>query len=355
MPKPILKRAHVKFKPASLEEFSISPQSIIPADSVREDEPQTGPVRPKHIPVIRKQNVQKIPKQVDIFVKGVRDEMPLPSNTKEEIPEVLESHRQVTYSEEQLEELQNQWQKEWDLKLEISVEEARKESFEEGYNKAKEDLEEEVEKQKEQLAEGLRRLKDNWESFIQRSETQLLEIALEVTKFIIDAPLPNQLSNATHQILSETLETLSRETPITISLNPLDLLRFQEAGIMQLIKDQFPGLRWDPQPTLSEGNWIIQTPRKAIRRISDELLTNLKSQFGLLEQTSSDLEITSSQPGIDVEYLPPVNHVAVSTTPAPRSIEESQLKNLAFSPASSTANNPLNDFQNLQNRTDTDS
>ena len=69
-------------------------------------------------------------------------------------------------------------------------------------------------KAKADFAESLLRLQENWESFIKRSETLLMEIALEITQFVLDAPMPEKYAHATERVLAETLERLSGETPI---------------------------------------------------------------------------------------------------------------------------------------------
>ena len=352
MPKPILKRDSVSFKKAELENFAPRVSGVISSESVRELEPENKPLQAR--------NNKGIIRSDDVRVKAERIEICLQDFTKpaalakEEV--ALDSlafdqeENETKFDEEQLKLFQEEWDRDWQSKMDLAIENAKQEGFQSGLAEAKEELKNEHIRLKEEFKNNLNQFQESWDNYLKRSETILLKIALEITQFIVDVPLPGHYSDITERILNETLDQLSRDTPLTLSLNPLDLLRMQESGVMELIKEQFSGIRWDPQPTLKEGNWIIQTPRQAIRRITDELLDNLKNQFGLSEQNQSEPEINSTLPGYELEYIPPVTNVAVSTTQIPTSINEDHIQNVVFSPATSTASDypePSKDIQDL--------
>ena len=352
MPKPILKRDSVSFKKAELESFTPRTSGIISSESVRQIEPdeQLRPAR-KNNGIIRKSDVRLKAERIEICLQdfnaptaSIESELPLdPLNLEEE-------ENESTFNEEQLVQIQEEWDREWKIKLDLAVENAQQEGFQNGLAEAREELKNEHIRLKGEFKDNLMQFQESWDNYLKRSETILLKIALEITQFIVDVPLPGHFSDITERILNETLDQLSRDTPLTLSLNPLDLLRMQESGVMELIKEQFSGIRWDPQPTLKEGNWIIQTPRQAIRRITDELLDNLKNQFGLSDQSQHELEISSTLPGYDLEYIPPVTNVAVSTTQIPTTLDEDHIQNVVFSPATSTTSGypgPSKDLQDL--------
>ena len=351
MPKSILKKDIVNFNKVDLEDFSPPVPSLISSESVREvdsGEVQQPSTRKKTI--ISSNDVRFRAERVEICIQDFSNPEPLiaPEQTYNGLPPEEDDEEESAIGLEQIEALKETWNQEWQIKLDEAVEEAQKAGFKEGQEKAREELKKEHAELKESFSLNLKLLQETWDNYIKRSETILLKIALEITQFIVDIPLPGHYTDITERVLNETLDKLSRDTPLTLSLNPLDLLRMQESGVMELIKEQFSGLRWDPQPTLKEGNWIIQTPRQAIRRITDELLDNLKNQFGLVDQTH-ETEISSTLPGYDIEYIPPVTNVAVSTTQIPVQIKEKDLQNVAFTAATSTATASLQDTKDIQN------
>ena len=350
MPKPIIKRNAVDYQPVEFEEFKPTrPKHVIPADAVQiEGAPEKS--NRKAVEIIASKQVRASSQNVEICVDDFSDTpfIQAPTDGLDSLAPMEDADADSSVDAEQLAELRLEWEEEWRAKLELALKSASEDAHQQGYQAAKEELEEDLAKQKEVFSNTLLRFHETWENFIKRNEPLLLEIALEITQFIVDAPLPGRFSRITESTLSEALEGLSRDTPITLSLNPIDLMSMQETGVMQLIKDQFLTLRLDPQPALSEGNWIIQTPRQAIRKVSEELLMNLKGQFGLYEQAYTELETHVTQSGYDEAYIPPVTNVAVSTTrPAPITDQSESLQTLDFSPATSTADKKSLDYQSL--------
>ena len=366
MPKPIIKRNAVRFESANLEEFSLGPRSVIPSKSVdliEEDENKN--LHPRKRSIIPGSDVRVQSQSIEIC----HFDFTAPQEESLQIAEpeqTQEANKDDSIDSEQLEQFRLQLEQEWAEKLAAAVDGAKEAAFEEGYARAKETFEKKAENSKREFEKGLDRIKESWENYLKRSETILMQIALEITQFVIDIPLPKQYTDITERVLNNALDQLGRETPLSLSLNPLDLLRLQESGMMDVIKDKFPALRWDPQPTLKEGNWIIQTPKQAIRRISDELLHHLKDQFGLVEHGQTDIEVHSTLPGYEIEYIPPVTNVAVSTTPVPLTeqnhisgpvptttpiqFDHEQIKNVVFSPATSTTSHssaPIPDLTDL--------
>ncbi len=238
---------------------------------------------------------------------------------------------------ERLAEIKTEWDAAWQIKLNHEVEKARLAGYETGYSDAKAALSEEINTEKEAFTFALETLQDTWESFINRSETLLLEIALEIAHFLVHAPLPESFSKSTESALLQALEGLARDVPVQLSLNPVDFLRLRESGLTKHIEDQFTALRWDPQPTLKEGNWIVQTPREAIRRVSEELLASLRDRFGLNENTQRDL-VPRQKPAVSEDHkIPPVTNIAVTTTTISDQKEIDLSSPMSFSTATSTA------------------
>ena len=236
----------------------------------------------------------------------------------ESLSEAQEVEAEILEEPEATQKTPAEIEKDWEKRLERAVEDARAEGYRMGFKAAELDHGEDLDEAKKLYQEGLNRLQATWSSFISRSETLLLEIAIETAQFLLDVPLPERFSKLTEEALVDALDSLSHDVPVRLSLNPVDLMRMQESGMTRLIEEQFPVFRWDPQPTLKEGNWIVQTPRQAIRRVSEELLDNLRDRFGLADNSAAEEEarpMTSSQRD---QHIPPVTNVSVSTSTAPQ-------------------------------------
>ncbi|MEM8487689.1 MAG: hypothetical protein AAF564_19210 [Bacteroidota bacterium] len=330
----LLKKDSMGIEPAEFEDLSNSKSRVVRAYKHGRKSNEEVTKHPLAKNLIRQGTARSEPKPVEIFVSPLFDPNAGPQQAEELDEEALrEAAKQA--------ELKAEYDQVWQAKLDAAVEQARTEAYGRGYAEAKEASAQEVQKEKDAFVAALNTLKGTWESFINRSETLLLEIALDVAHFLVDAPLPERLSKATESALLEALEVLSREVPIRLSLNPVDFLRLQESGLTSHLEDQFATLRWDPQPTLKEGNWIIQTPRQAIRRVSDELLASLRDRFGLNENTQRDLVPRQKPTARDSEKIPPVTNIAVTTTSMAEQQEIDLSSPMSFTTATSTAANTL--------------
>lgn len=341
MPNYLLKRDTLNLEPMEFEELSGNSSRIIRPSSPA-SKPATIPVRARR--VIRSESALLKADTVDISSTSFDDE----GVTDAFDPDHVSPENKLIDTAE-LETLRAEWDVAWQAKLDEAEKKIRIEAFAKGYEAAREELQSNIEQTQNDFHAGLGRLQDTWNSLIKRSETLLLEIALEIVEFLIDAPLPNRFTHATERALLEALELLSRDVPISLSLNPVDLLQLQESGILAHIKDQFPSIRLDPQSTLKEGNWIVQTPRQAIRRVSDELLANLRDQFGLSDTTHREIDLKPQPASQTEQEIPPVMNVTVTTSPIPSADTLESLPNMAFSPASSTAKKTASDYLDLPN------
>ena len=255
----LLKSDSFGLEPAEFEDLSEDPTRVLRAYKHGRKSNKEVSQHPLAKNLIRHDDAQHQPEPVEVCVSPLFDPESEANDTTEKEPE------EKAVEPEELAEMKQQWDQLWQAKLDDAVEKARTEAYGRGFAEAKEALSQEIQAEKVVLAETVTNLKNTWESFINRSETLLLEIAIEIAQFLLNAPLPEHLSKTTETALLEALEVLSREVPIRLSLNPVDFLRLQESGLTKNLEDQFTTLRWDPQPTLKEGNWIIQTPRQAIR------------------------------------------------------------------------------------------
>ncbi len=328
----LLKSDSPGIQPVEFEDLSDDANEVIRAYKHGRKSNEEVSEHPLAKNLIRHGDTQLRPEPIEVCMSPLFDSSLEENDTTHEADDQEES-----IEAGRLAEIKAEWDELWQTRLDHAVESARSDAYGRGYSDAKDSLDQDVLNKKEAFSEALQNLKSTWESFINRSETLLLEISLEIAHFLVDAPLPERFSKSTESALLEALEILSSEVPIRLSLNPVDFMRLQESGLKKHIEDQFATLRWDPQPTLKEGNWIIQTPRQAIRRVSEELLASLRDRFGLNENNQRDL-FPRQKPALQEEsQIPPVTNIAVTTTSVADQQEIELSSSMSFSTATSTA------------------
>ena len=174
----------------------------------------------------------------------------------------------------------------WQARLEEAVERTRAEAYEEGYEQgyvaAEAALQASFDQRKAMVEDDVARLQAAWKEAMKKSEPLLASLAFEVAKQVLDAPLPQDVRAVSGQALAQAIEQFGEEAIIEVSLHPDDLSRLQAYGLTDDLEAMHSGVRWDPNPDVQMGDWIVQTPDAAIRRLKDELLNQLKSRLGLL-------------------------------------------------------------------------
>ncbi len=171
---------------------------------------------------------------------------------------------------------------EWQQKLEVAIAQARAEGEAAGRAAAETEWRERLLQLQAEWADELERLRQAWYAYTRQLEPMLVEIALEVAEALLDAPLPESLKGVSSRVLAEAVEQLARETPIEISIHPVDFLRLQEQGVIAQLESRHAELRWQLNPALKEGDWVVQTPSAMRRNIRQELLQTLRQRLGLL-------------------------------------------------------------------------
>ena len=326
----LLKSDSLGIEPAEFEDLSNDPAKVIRAYKHGRKSNEEVSEHPLAKNFLRQDATTEQHEPVEVCMSPLFD-------PQQEQPQEEPEEEEQAIAPDELAAIKQEWDELWQAKMEDAVEKARTEAYGRGYTDAQTTLTQEMNAEKEAFTDALKTLRTTWESFINRSETLLLEIALEIAHFLVDAPLPERFSKSTESAMLEALEILSREVPVKLSLNPVDFLRLQESGLSKHIENQFATIRWDPQPTLKEGNWIIQTPRQAIRRVSEELLASLRDRFGLNENTQRDLVPRQKPAAGESNKIPPVTNIAVTTTSMADQQEIDLSSPMSFSTATSTA------------------
>lgn len=171
---------------------------------------------------------------------------------------------------------------EWEQRMERNIEAARKEAYALGYRDASSQLQSDFDARKQELFADIAALRTKWDDFLVRMEPLLAGLSFEIAQSVLDAPLPPKVRNVATRAITEAVEQMGGSTPIEILIHPVDFLRLQESGIVDQLESLHSGLRWEPRPDMKHGDWIVQSPSMAVRRLEEELLTSLKSRLGLL-------------------------------------------------------------------------
>ncbi len=197
-----------------------------------------------------------------------------------------------------LDEAHAAWQAEADAALAEAVAAAREEAFAagraeglaEGANAAEAEAEADRDADRSAFAEDAKRLRARWTDHLRRAEPLLVQLAIDTAEALLDAPLPDGLRALGEEALTAAVEQLAEEAPLTLTLHPADRLRLQEHGLAEHLDATFPGLRWTTDPSLAEGDWLVETPKAAVRRVRAELLGQLRDRLGLPDDADAELD-----------------------------------------------------------------
>ncbi len=179
------------------------------------------------------------------------------------------------------EALKAEWDAAWQARMTEAVEQARKEGYDAGRAEAEEALRAEVASAKAAFVADAARLQEAWRAFMEKAEPMLAHLAFTTAGAILDAPLPTDVKDLATRALSRAVDRLAGEAQLRISLHPVDLLRLRESGLADELSAAHPGLEWDSDERLREGDWIVQSPAAMIRRVKEELLETLRERLGL--------------------------------------------------------------------------
>ena len=208
--------------------------------------------------------------------------LPEPASTAVPEPEPLASVADEEPNLEPGHALEAEWQQRLEEAVERACKEAYEEGYEEGYVAAEAALQASFDQRKVELEKDVARLQAAWQEFLKKSEPLMASLAFEIVRQLLDAPLPQDVKAVSVQALSNSLDQFGEDTPIEITLHPDDYSRLQAYGLTDDLEALHSSIRWKAEETIAMGDWIVQSPDSAIRRLKEEMLGHLKSRLGLL-------------------------------------------------------------------------
>lgn len=131
------------------------------------------------------------------------------------------------------------------------------------------------------LRESAERLQALWAEGVRALEPALAALAIETAEAVLEAPLSDAQRAAAQGALSGAIDGVAGEPPVTVSLHPIDLLGLQESGLAGALDETHPGLRWEADAGLAEGDWAVSTADAAVRRVRAAMLAALRERLGL--------------------------------------------------------------------------
>ncbi len=290
----IIKKSRQQVDQTLIEDFIIGQGRRVPGTRIDYEAPEQDVVKLRQGRVLGGSRQQDAPEPVTLEFKRMRlvtpgedasdDPFEQPQLEAEE-PEA-EPDLEDLVDPEILTKLRAEWDQFWEIQMDTAVQKAQQEAFIVGYNEGREQFEPELHALRAELksvreaysrdvSEAVR----SWHAFIEESEPLVLEMAFSIAEAILDAPLPDEVMEVATPSLANAIEALAKDAPLTISVHPVDWLRLQENSIIDQINSQHPALRWDPNATIDQGDWVVQSPKAVVRHIKEELMMDLREKF----------------------------------------------------------------------------
>lgn len=183
---------------------------------------------------------------------------------------------------EEFSELRANWEEEHQEHLEKQISEARADGYEEGYQAATEEVEEEIQALTSILTDATNRIESEWTDFFEEIEPLLGKLAFDIAERILDAPLPEEIYEGVTAAIHDAVDELSGEIRTDITIHPADFMRIKESGLLEQLENAYDSLHWHSDPELEQrGDWIVETPKAAIRHLQEELLQDVERTLEL--------------------------------------------------------------------------
>lgn len=272
-------------EPVAFEDWVAAHAERVPAEKV--EPPASNVEKKKELAearrgVIQGRQAREAQESVRVYANVDENKPSEPTDSEPSDGEEDEEETRFGLSDEEFRELRAAWEEEWKQRMRERRETAREEGFEAGYEKARAEADEQIDELETLLHEGLDELEAEWLTFFEHVETELAELSLEIAERILDAPLPHEMHDRVKGAVHDAVDELAGNGRTDITLHPADYLRMQESGLMEQLDTAYEQLHWHSDPELEyQGNWIVESPRGALRHLKEELLREIRTGLGL--------------------------------------------------------------------------
>lgn len=150
----------------------------------------------------------------------------------EVIDKILQKSDVLAQSLQKLQEQFDKQEREISEKVNIARSEAKEQGINEGYQKAKQELEVQINSQRELYALSIQRIDNQMEqskNHILGLEKELSSIALDIAREVITAEVSTNSAKIASSLARALLQDLSQNTQITLKVSPKDLEELKES------------------------------------------------------------------------------------------------------------------------------
>lgn len=159
---------------------------------------------------------------------------------------------------------------------------AREEAYKEGYESARAELQAEFEEKAAALRDDAVQMHEENTRFLERTEVLLVDLAFRIAGTVLDSPLLAPARDAAKDAVATAIERLAGAHSLRVRVHPVDYLRLQEAGLIDQLSAAYADLRWEPDASLVQGDWSVESPDAVIRHFEREMLSDLRERLGLV-------------------------------------------------------------------------
>ena len=283
----IIKRGSVQGEEVEAAAFERIENRRLPQQRVKMDETDAPDAEAPPGPVLQREATQVQDETITIDADEFVPDFPL-SEDQERAQQSRAAEREPepeSFTVEELEAMKASWREEadaeWAERLAAAEAAAEERGFEAGYEAAERKMQQVLHDQTKAFAQDARTLESSWADFLEEAEPLLSELALEATAAMLDAPLPEEVRAAARTSIGEAIEALSTDPPLRVTMHPVDYLRLQEDGFVEQMESLQSDMRWEADPELDEGDWIVASPAATVRRVRQEMTERLRGRLGL--------------------------------------------------------------------------
>ncbi|EEO25330.1 flagellar assembly protein FliH [Helicobacter winghamensis] len=172
----------------------------------------------------------------------------------EVVDKILQKSDVLAESLQKLQEQFDKQEKEINEKVSLARNEAKEQGYNEGYQKAKQELEAQINSQKELYALSIQRIDTNIlesKNHILTLEKELSSIALDIAKEVITAEINTNSAKIASALARTLLQDIAQNTQVTLKVFPGDLEELKES-----LKD-LNNVHLEADPAIAKGGVVI--------------------------------------------------------------------------------------------------
>lgn len=152
----------------------------------------------------------------------------------EVVDKILQKSDDLAQSLQKMQEQLNKQEQEFSEKINLVETKAKEMGYNEGYQKAKEELQVQIDSQKELYSLSIQKLEENTEKskkYIENLEKELSSIAIDIAKEVITTEVSTNSAKISSALARSLLQNIAQSIPVTLKVFPGDLDYIKESLI----------------------------------------------------------------------------------------------------------------------------